>query len=270
MSAHIWTEQDDEVTRRTWRQRAQSLGALFAVCVTFLAVTIVASILTKNTVALYVISYILMALVALGLRRTPWMRRIWCELDPTRVNKEAFSLGELILIGATLSAASSVIGFALMHALDTHNSTSGETKGVEALVLILFAPFVGPVIEEVVCRGVMYPIMRRGFGVWTSAIVTSIVFAFAHLNIYQIVPTLVVGVVLALIYEKTRVLIAPIVIHIAHNVTAMMLALIEPLHHLNIIVAAITTCALWVGVGWWTRTGLKRPAQPATSGGADA
>ena len=91
--------------------------------------------------------------------------------------------------------------------------------GMLAVVAIIV-----PIVEETVFRGLLYGWLRARLGVGAAIVLSALVFAFGH-GILMLVPTLMVtGLVLALVYEKSRSLWPPIIVHGTIN-AAMTIAL---------------------------------------------
>lgn len=97
---------------------------------------------------------------------------------------------------------------------------------IESMELILAAPvlgliyigFIGPIFEEIIFRGFMFSgMLRRGYGFWTAATVSSILFAVMHLNIAQGVNAFFIGLLAAGIYYWTGNLKYAMLLHIANN-----------------------------------------------------
>ncbi len=109
---------------------------------------------------------------------------------------------------------------AIVELLAREKST-GRLIGLGVLTVAL-----GPVIEEIVFRGVAYTALRKRFGVWLSAAISSLLFAFAHGNIAQGLPIFGMGMMLALLLEHTGDLKASMVFHALNNTMAFILTLL--------------------------------------------
>ena len=87
------------------------------------------------------------------------------------------------------------------------------------------AILLAPVAEEVLFRGIIYPVLKQtGFPAlawWGS----SLIFAGIHLNLMAFIPMTVLALVLARLYERTGNLLAPILVHVLFNATNFTLAL---------------------------------------------
>jgi membrane protease YdiL (CAAX protease family) len=82
--------------------------------------------------------------------------------------------------------------------------------GLAALVL-------APVAEEVLFRGILYPVLKNRFHPALAAFGTSILFAAFHSSLMTLLPLTVFAVVLVLVYERTDTLLAPILTHALFN-----------------------------------------------------
>lgn len=93
-----------------------------------------------------------------------------------------------------------------------------KEKEVSVLwISALFAAVFGPVAEEIFFRGFMYTAVRKKLGVFAAMMSTSVIFSFLHTHIVGFAPIVVLGLLLAYLYEKTGSLIPSITVHILHN-----------------------------------------------------
>lgn len=88
------------------------------------------------------------------------------------------------------------------------------------VLTLLLALVVAPVAEEMVFRGVIYPVLRRRVGVASSVLLTAGVFCLLHGNVVQFASALPVAVLLGLVYERTRVLRPCVLQHVFFNLAA--------------------------------------------------
>ncbi len=99
-----------------------------------------------------------------------------------------------------------------------------ENKTGVLLSVALFAALFGPVAEEIFFRGFMYPAIKKKAGKFCALMISSAIFAGLHMHIVGFAPIMVLGLLLAYIYEKTGSLTSAITVHVLHNMA--MLALI--------------------------------------------
>src|SRR6266852_2134807 len=88
---------------------------------------------------------------------------------------------------------------------------------VSIIGTILFGGVAVPFAEELFFRGVLYTFLRERWGVWIGAVVSAMLFGAAHLNISVGVAVFILGLVSALVYERTKSLWPSIIIHVVNN-----------------------------------------------------
>ncbi|MDO8603250.1 MAG: type II CAAX endopeptidase family protein [Candidatus Omnitrophota bacterium] len=92
-----------------------------------------------------------------------------------------------------------------------------EKRSNVILFLTVFVSILGPIIEEVFFRGFLYSAARKRFGVLSGALLSAVLFSILHTNIAGFIPIMILGILMAFLYETTGSLIAPITVHIVHN-----------------------------------------------------
>ncbi|AKG22593.1 CPBP family intramembrane glutamic endopeptidase [Calothrix sp. 336/3] len=87
-----------------------------------------------------------------------------------------------------------------------------------ALFLFFFtAAIAAPVFEEFLFRGFLLPSLTRYMSVWGAILISSLVFAVAHLSLSEILPLFALGVVLGVVYTRSRNLLASMLLHSLWN-----------------------------------------------------
>jgi membrane protease YdiL (CAAX protease family) len=92
-------------------------------------------------------------------------------------------------------------------------------------LLTIFAVVVAPVFEEVLFRGLAYPVLKQRFGTVRALVAVSAAFALIHFHLPSTVPLFVLAVALALAYELTGSLLASITMHALFNATSVAMLL---------------------------------------------
>ncbi|MCH7228610.1 lysostaphin resistance A-like protein [Haloferula sp. A504] len=90
-------------------------------------------------------------------------------------------------------------------------------------MLCLTAVVVAPITEEVIFRGYLYPVAKRFAGRWAAVAFSSLLFAMVHQNSIALLPLAFLAVLLALSYEWSGSIWAPIGIHMFFNGTTVFL-----------------------------------------------
>ena len=92
-----------------------------------------------------------------------------------------------------------------------------EQRPLVLALTLLLACVVGPVAEEVLFRGVLFAALRSRTSRLWAMVASGSLFAVVHTNPVGFVPILLLGCVLADLYERTGSLLASIAVHILHN-----------------------------------------------------
>jgi uncharacterized protein len=82
---------------------------------------------------------------------------------------------------------------------------------------------VAPAAEEVLFRGLLYPVLKRRIGMSWAVAVSSLLFAVIHLNLMTFVPLLLLAGLLVWLYEYTGNLLAPVAAHAVFNLANLLL-----------------------------------------------
>ena len=93
-------------------------------------------------------------------------------------------------------------------------------EGQDRVALAIFfftAAVAAPLFEEFLFRGFLLPSLTRYFSVWEAILVSSFLFALAHYSLSEILPLTVLGMVLGIVYTRSRNLLAPMLLHSLWN-----------------------------------------------------
>lgn len=91
-------------------------------------------------------------------------------------------------------------------------------------VTLVFVGILVPLSEELFFRGAIYTWLRDRSPVWVSVLVSAALFGLGHADSLGVVAaSFVIGVVNALVFEKTRSIWVPVVIHAANNSLAVIM-----------------------------------------------
>ena len=98
---------------------------------------------------------------------------------------------------------------------------TGLEKADENLLLAIptgmLLILVAPLAEEIFFRGFLYQAFRNSLGVLPGALLSALVFGAVHLEFFKLVQLAILGVILALLFEKTKSLWPPIILHAINN-----------------------------------------------------
>jgi membrane protease YdiL (CAAX protease family) len=131
-------------------------------------------------------------------------------------------LGIVAGIGAQLAIG--IVYWALrIDADDAARELTGKGTGVGgALVLLLLLAVVAPFVEELLFRGLLLGWLVNLMPRWAALVVTSVVFAAAHLQFVQFPGLVVAGLTFGFLALRTGRLGPAIIAHMAFNATTVL------------------------------------------------
>jgi membrane protease YdiL (CAAX protease family) len=91
---------------------------------------------------------------------------------------------------------------------------------------LLLACVIGPIAEELLFRGVLYPILRRRMSRLAAILLSAAAFALVHTNWVGFLSIMLLGCLLANLYERTGSIASPVFIHMIHNIFLLSVALV--------------------------------------------
>ncbi len=88
------------------------------------------------------------------------------------------------------------------------------------IAFILYGVVVAPIAEEMIFRGFLFNLGLRYGNFWVGAIFSSLLFGAAHGDLELFLPLTLVGFVLAIVYYRSRNLVASMLTHASFNAIA--------------------------------------------------
>jgi membrane protease YdiL (CAAX protease family) len=92
-----------------------------------------------------------------------------------------------------------------------------EQQLTPGIVPVLFSCVAAPVLEEMLFRGVIQRAFLRQYSRAFAILWSATLFGIAHLNLYQMMTALAIGIVAGWLYERCRSLWPCILLHAAYN-----------------------------------------------------
>ncbi|MEN6301586.1 MAG: CPBP family intramembrane glutamic endopeptidase, partial [Armatimonadia bacterium] len=118
-----------------------------------------------------------------------------------------------------------ILGFASFGQAGERLVSSATGPGARVLLFVLIC-IIAPVIEEIIFRGFVYPGLRRRMTVTSAVVASALLFALMHNNLDALFTIGIIGVTLAVLYERTRSLVPCIVCHALNNTLVFFLLLL--------------------------------------------
>lgn len=126
-----------------------------------------------------------------------------------------------ILLGITISLIYNITLFNINNIFNFTNIF--EIENVPIIIQIICSGLIGPILEELVFRGIVYNKLKEFNKPMKSIILASVIFALFHTNILNAIYAFGVSFMFIYLYEKYKTLKAPILMHITLNITIILM-----------------------------------------------
>ncbi|WP_257351401.1 CPBP family intramembrane glutamic endopeptidase [Pseudalkalibacillus decolorationis] len=93
-------------------------------------------------------------------------------------------------------------------------------------LLIMVVAVIGPILEEIVFRKVIFGTLYKRMNFVVAALISSLVFAVVHRDFTHILVYAAIGFTFSFLYVKTKRLIVPIIAHVSINSFVMLVQVI--------------------------------------------
>ncbi|MCD6404195.1 MAG: CPBP family intramembrane metalloprotease [Planctomycetes bacterium] len=159
------------------------------------------------------------ALVYAARRRLDWRKVFPFErIGPRRAVSIALFVPAAILLGMAAHALQSSF---LAPPPEMMKAVAGQKVSLYALVLSI--ALVPAVCEELMYRGFIHQSFAARWRPIRAVVASAALFSIAHLNIYQLLPLFVLGVLLALVVRFSGGLLAAMIVHFCNNAFAVVM-----------------------------------------------
>lgn len=105
----------------------------------------------------------------------------------------------------------------------SYDETISSLFSTDIIIVAVYVVILAPIIEELMLRGILFGRLRQGIPFVAANILQAAVFGIYHWNIIQGIYAFALGLLLGYIYERTRTLLAPILVHIFINGSGFLL-----------------------------------------------
>lgn len=147
-----------------------------------------------------------------------WRRIHWSHLGFRRFDWNTLSIGCGLLIGSYVII---IVHNALLYFLGV--DTQGENivrlfAELDSPVwfLIVGAVF-APLVEEIFFRGFLFQGFRQRYGWVTAMLLSAAIFAVAHLDLVVLIPTFILGCLLAYVFHRSNSIWPGVILHFLVN-----------------------------------------------------
>lgn len=84
-------------------------------------------------------------------------------------------------------------------------------------IVIIASSLIGPILEEIVFRKVIFGVLYNRFPFWAAALISSLAFSIAHMEPTHLILYAAMGFTFSFLYVKTKRIIVPIISHMLMN-----------------------------------------------------
>ena len=125
----------------------------------------------------------------------------------------------VLLIGVLWLLASQILLEPLLELLPADDG-HGIGRGIWAAFTAIVS---APIFEELLCRGVLFEVLNRRWGVKVSILVSALFFGLLHFSPANAIVAMVAGLIFGVLYVRTSSLYITIIIHAVNNALAFAL-----------------------------------------------
>src|SRR5699024_4043466 len=100
-------------------------------------------------------------------------------------------------------------------------------------LFIVSAAILGPIMEEIIFRKILFGYLNVNFIVWIAAFVSLLIFVLVYMEMQTLIVYMVMSLVFAYIYLKTQRIIIPILVHVSINSFSVLIPLVVDVEKLE-------------------------------------
>lgn len=125
----------------------------------------------------------------------------------------------------------------------------------DTIIVGVYVIILAPIIEELMLRGILLNRLRHGVSFTVANLIQATVFGIYHWDIIQGLYAFGIGLLLGYVYEKTRTLLAPIIVHVLINGSGFLVQFLKLGQYIPIVIAIIVGGGLlFVGIYIFTKS----------------
>jgi len=100
------------------------------------------------------------------------------------------------------------------------------------MVVVISMLVLAPIFEEIIFRGLLFPVLKKDFGVVLALVLCPLIFMMVHLKFHP--GAFVLGLATSIIYLLTNSVVPCIILHAASNLSGILIPIIFP-HLFNFV-----------------------------------
>ena len=173
--------------------------------------TALSNYLNNRALLMIVVAFIIFGIIFINIIRK-------MKLEKNKTNIDKYSLLNIIILGIFIAVFFNIFIYTLNGII--HITDSYKISRLPLIVTIISSGILGPVLEELLFRGIVYNKLLEFNNHKKSCIITSVIFSLMHFpNLITMIYTFVLSFIMIYLYDKHKSLVAPIIFHIGINTT---------------------------------------------------
>lgn len=127
----------------------------------------------------------------------------------------------VVLFGISFALLFNITVFQCNQLIPFTNLFSADHRSL--WVSIITSGLLGPVVEEILYRGIVYGKLKKTVRPMMAMVLTSVIFGLVHMNPIQMIYGFLISFLLIYVYEKYQTISAPIFLHMGANLSVTLL-----------------------------------------------
>jgi len=152
------------------------------------------------------------------------------EIYTARFERDGSSFGVSIIwaiMGVFLALFAQSLAANIEHRLGVPMGSENTQQILKIInsypLAILVSSVIGPILEEIVFRKILFGALYQRFPFFISALISSVIFALAHMDPEHVLLYSAIGFTFAFLYVKTKHIIVPIFAHVTMNTMVVLI-----------------------------------------------
>jgi membrane protease YdiL (CAAX protease family) len=128
----------------------------------------------------------------------------------------------MLMVVLAYHAAVRAVSPRMVEALQAEVDRQAAAFAAPFPVLLALGVAIGPLAEELLFRSFLYGGLRTRLGLWSSALISAGLFALSHQMPVAAPSLFVLGILLAVLYERYRNVAVPVALHGSFNLLVLL------------------------------------------------
>jgi membrane protease YdiL (CAAX protease family) len=146
-----------------------------------------------------------------------------------------------------VSGALSIIRPLFEKLFSYYDQTISSLFDADIIVVAVYVIILAPIIEEFMLRGILFNRLRNGVSFTAANLIQATVFGIYHWDIIQGLYAFGIGLLLGYVYEKSRTLLAPMIVHVFINGSGFLLQRLTLGQYIPVFLAIVVGGGLLFG-----------------------